>query len=127
MTKILIVFLMSFAAFAQGVPVKESLAQLIEEAAIATNLSFNIPPDHMTETSINISSIGGASVCDPKQRENVISLQKEFIKHANFHQTISIYGVYVNSRDGKLKFLPGDSPEAKKLIGECKYLYVSVW
>ena len=112
---------------AEGIPVKETLAQLVEEAARTTGLSFNIPPDHMTETSINISTIENVSVCDASAKENVISLQKVFSQNKNIRQTISIYGVYQKSRDGKLKYLPGDSPKVKELIGECKYLYVSVW
>lgn len=127
MFRTLILFLIPMVALAQGTPVKETLAQMVEEAAKETGLGFNIPPDHMTETSINISTIEGMSVCDVEAKEKVISLQKAFSKSMNLRQTTSIYGVYVRSRDGELKYLPGDSPKVKELIGECKYLYVSVW
>lgn len=127
LVRALLLFLIPLTVLAQGIPVKESLAQLIEVAAKTTGLSFNVPPDHMTETSINISTIEGVSVCDPSAKKNVINLQRAFAQDSSLRQTISIYGVYSRSRDGELKFLPGDSPEIKKLIGECKYLYVSVW
>lgn len=123
----LVLLLLPCVVLAQGIPVKSTLAELVEDAARQTGLSINVPPAHMTETTININTIEGINVCDPKARKNVIALQKAFSEHKNLRQTISVYGIYVRSRDGQIKYLPGDSPKVKDFIGECKYLYVSVW
>jgi hypothetical protein len=123
---ITLLLLLPAVVFAESIPVKETLAQLVEGAIRETGLSINVPPDQMTEKSINISTIDGVSVCDPKAKENVIALQKAFTANKNLRQTISIYGVYVRDTDGDVKFLPSDSPNIKALIGECKYLYLSV-
>jgi hypothetical protein len=119
--------LLCFAAFAQDISVKSSLADLIESAVKSVGVSINIPPADMTETSINISTINGINVCDPSVKTEVIALQNEFSKSTDLRLTVSIYGVYTKSREGELKFSSGDSLEIKKLVGECKYLYVSVW
>ena len=125
MYKILILLTVSSLAFGQGIHVKDSLATLLENAIVETGLNINIVPEDMTETSVNINTINNVSVCDPVAKNNVIALQSAFTKHSNLHQTISIYGVYQNE-GGNIKFLSGDNKKIKELIGECKYLYVSV-
>ena len=116
---------MPCVAYAQDIRVKETLAGLIEDTVDQTGYSINIPPNEMSEKSVNINRINGISVCDPEIKQNVIELQKAFAKDQRLHQTISSYGVYLNSK-GSIKYLSGDNPKIKKLIGECKYLYVSV-
>jgi len=123
----LFLLLFSVTTFAQDIVVKSSLADLVESAIKSVKVSVNIPPANMTETSININKINGVSICDPGVKNEVIALQNEFSKSQSLRATISNYGAYTRSREGELKYLSSDSPEFKKLISECKNLYVSVW
>ncbi len=111
--------------FGQGIPVKDALAGLIEAAVVETGLVINIVPDEMSETALNINTIGGISVCDAEAEEDVRFFQAALASDSRLHQTISSYGVYLNSESG-VRYLRGDNPEIAPLIGECKYLYVSV-
>ena len=110
--------------FPEGIPVKETLARMVEEVVAEVGYDINIP--EMTRTSININKIDGLDVCAPEAREKVISLQTAFSKHKDIYRNYSIYAVYVRDEDGGVHYLPGDSPKVKELIGDCNYVYTSV-
>ena len=112
-------------SFANDMPVKTELAVLLEESIKESGLSINVV--NITEKSININRIEGIDVCAPAAKNNVQALQKIFTKHKDFRMTISIYGVYVKTKSGKMKFLDGKNPKIKSKLGKCKYLYVSVY
>jgi len=128
MARLLALMLLSLSAAAGDWSIVDpKLKQLIKDAVKSAGVKINIPPDHMTEKSVNISTINGVSVCDSKVGKNVTELQNEFSKSPALRTSISIYGALVKTKEGELTFVSGDSPEINGLIGECKYLFVSVW
>ena len=126
MKKLLLLLLFSSPVFAQGIAVKASLADLIEYGVSESGVSINVIPNLMTPSSININKVNGHDVCSAKGKEYVMSLQGALLKHSNLHSVLSVYGAYVRADENNFKHLPGGTDDLVKLLGKCRYLYVSV-
>ena len=126
MKAFLFLFLVSLQTFAQDIPVKKSLAGLLESAVTKSGIKINIVPDLMTPTSVNINMVNGIDVCNPNAKDMIIKLQNALLEHPDSYQIISIYGAYLRTSESNFKVLPEGSDELLKLLGECKNLYVRV-
>lgn len=108
----------------KDIKVDFALANMIEEVVRKTKFSINI--SDMTRKTINIDKIDGLDVCDPKAKEKVLSLQKAFNEHPNIYRNYSFYGVWVKKPNGQFNYVSGDSAEYKKLINNCRNVYIAV-
>lgn len=123
---LLFTLLIPALAFGGDVSVKTELAKMIEEAVVAVDVDINIPPNKAKETSLEISSVNGISVCAAEAQAYVKALQDEFSKSKYLRLTYSIYGAYLRTEDG-VKYLPPETESLKAAIGECTNIYVSVY
>ncbi len=122
---VLLLVFIPFTLRAENIPVKESLANLIESAVVKTNFDINI--SRQTSSSLEIDKINGIGVCEPAAKDHVIRLQKTLIRNVSAKQVFSMYGAYIrSSTDGKVLYLDGSSPKFRKIIKGCINLYVRV-
>lgn len=125
--KIILVILtiLPSATFADNVPIKESLAKLIENAVLETNLSINVVSQ--TESSVNINKINGVNVCMPEIKSQVLMLQKALFSNVNARRVYSMYEIDIRlSPKGKILHLNNSSSEFRKIIKGCINVYVAI-
>ena len=105
-------------------PVRNELADMVEQVVPETRISINISA--MTDTSVNISSVNGKNVCSQEAKEDVIKLQKAFDKHPSIYRNIGPYIVSFTDRAGKKVY--GDLPKLRTdgVAPECTDVYVSI-
>ncbi len=123
---LIIAALIPALAYGENVSVKTELAKLVEDAVVAQDVDINIPPNTAKETSLEISSVNGVSVCAKEAEGHVKALQNEFTKSEYLRLTYSIYGAYLKTGDG-IKYLPPETENLKNSIGDCTNIYVSVY
>jgi hypothetical protein len=123
---LILLLLPYISVYAEVNSFKTELAILVERAIKTVKLSqINISPEH-TDTALEITSINGFPACDPKNKEVVILLQKEFSKSKDLRLTYSQFGAYLRENDS-VKYLAPDSEALSKMLGKCSNLYVSVY
>ncbi len=121
----LLLLFIPFSLNAESIPVKDSLASLIESAVVETNFDVNISIE--TKDTIEIDKINGIGVCDPAAKNYVLKLQKAIISNIRTKRVFSMYGAYIrDSTNGKVRYLNTSSPKFSKIIKGCINLYVRV-
>ena len=105
-------------------PVRNELADMVEQVVAETRISINISA--MTDTSVNINEVNGKNVCSQEAKEDVIKLQKAFDSHPNIYLNIGPYIVSSTDHEGKKVYGDLQKLRADGIVPECTNVYVSI-
>lgn len=122
----LVTILLCFPAVGFGVnqPVKDELADMVEQVVVSTGLSINI--SQQSRTSVNINKVNGLDVCSNEASNDVLTLQQAFDQHPNIYKNIGPRLVSIASEDGKKTIGSLDALKAQGAVDGCPNIYISV-